>query len=295
MRWDDGEGEQGKDAAGGSVGGAHTSLWRTGSRKSAAAPAPAALYQRPNLAGGWMGEALEGGCGLVSSAGLTTPGVPPALTPSAGFAERCVFGFHLFTCRGAGPKMLREGASLPATQPGTAQHGTGAAVPPRSREHQAIVPPGQAATGRVTRATVIASPRWPLGHDVQLHRGGEEEVEAPVHIQLTQAFLAQGGCRTHRSDGEVSKEENAEQAQLGSYRSPVQGSARAQITPFSSSWWLCAPISDVPNHPAKAGAFTVTLRSQLLSQHQSHQQQQQEPPEPGIQTQFKSVNLLSAF
>lgn len=74
-----------------------------------------------------MGEALEGGCGLASSAGLTMPGVPPALTPSAGFAERRVFGFHLFTGRGAGAKMLREGASLPAAQPGTAQHGTGAA------------------------------------------------------------------------------------------------------------------------------------------------------------------------
>lgn len=38
-----------------------------------------------------MGEALEGGCGLASSAGLAAPGVPPALTPPAGFAELSVF------------------------------------------------------------------------------------------------------------------------------------------------------------------------------------------------------------
>lgn len=53
VRWGDGEGKQGKDAAWGSVVGAHAWLWRTGSRKSAAAPAPAVLYQRPYLAGGW--------------------------------------------------------------------------------------------------------------------------------------------------------------------------------------------------------------------------------------------------
>lgn len=121
-----------------------------------------------------MGEALEGGCGLASSAGLTKPGAPPALTPSAGFAELRVFGFHLFGCRGGGAKMLREGASLPATQPGTARHGTGAAGSPGSSERQATVPRGQAATRHVTRATVTAWPRVPWGTDVQLHRRGEE-------------------------------------------------------------------------------------------------------------------------
>lgn len=42
----------------GQRGGAHTCLWQPGSRKSAAAAAPAPLYQRPDLAGGW--EKLSG-------------------------------------------------------------------------------------------------------------------------------------------------------------------------------------------------------------------------------------------
>lgn len=68
----------------------------------------------------------------------------------------------------------------------------------------------------------------------------------------------------------MSKEANAGQTQP----SPVQGSALTQITPYSSSWWLCVPISEVPNHPSRAGALTVTLCSKLLSQHQLYEQQQ---------------------
>lgn len=65
-------------------------------------------------------------------------------------------------------------------------------------------------------------------------------------------------------------------------------------SPHTAALGGCVPISEVPNHSSRGGALTATLLKAALPA-PAAATAAATAPEPRILTQFKSVNLLSAF
>jgi len=217
------KGSGGRMGLGASLGDPTGRCGAAGGRKSAAASTPAAprrflsgpLSRRGMGAAAGAGSSISSGCGLASSAGLTKrherPSRLPALTSSAGFAERLVFVFNLFA---VGVKLPEEGAWLPARY--TARlapvsirpPGHGVGQPPAGPTPSGH-PGGLQGTPAHRQRMAPGTAGVPWGSDAQLpagRRGGKMEPWGPrapgAHPALPRVFGTRCGRGTRGSDTE---------------------------------------------------------------------------------------------